>query len=167
MLDAALVKALNEQIHKELEAWYTYLAMAAWCEAQYFNGYASFMDAQSREEQAHAHRLIRYVLDRGADIVLKSISPPPREFGSLLELFTKSREQERANTRAIYELYELAKEKNDYATVAALQWFLDEQVEEEKVMDEALGLLRFAGDDRSAILALNDRYGKVRPKADE
>lgn len=165
MLDAALVRALNQQIHKELEAWYTYLAMAAWCDAQHFTGYAAFMEAQSREEQAHAHRLIRYVLDRGADLALQAIAPPAREYGSLLELFNKSMEQERANTRAIYELYELAKEKNDYATVAALQWFLDEQVEEEKVMDEALGLLRFAGDDRSAILALNDRYGKMRPQA--
>jgi len=166
MIDPKLEKALNQQINKELHAWYSYLSMAAYCDTQHLTGFASFMENQSREEQAHAHRLIRYVLDRGGRVDLQAITPPQAEYGSLLEMFSQSVEQERGNTRAIYELYELAKELNDYATVAALQWFLDEQVEEEKLMGDALGLLQFAGEDKSALLALNQQFGDRKAAED-
>jgi ferritin len=164
MLDQKLEVALNDQINKELQAWYAYLSMAAFCDTRHLTGFAAFMEMQSREEQTHAHRLIRYVLDRGGKVDLKAISPPQKEYGSLLEIFQQSLEQERSNTRAIYELYDLAKGGNDYATVAHLQWFLDEQVEEEKLMSDALGLLQFAGDDKSALLALNREFGARQPE---
>jgi ferritin len=90
---------------------------------------------------------------------LLPISPPGDRSRTILDIFETSLEQERANTRAIYELYDLAKGLNDYATVAHLQWFLDEQVEEEKVMSDAVGLLKFAGDDKSALLSLNREFG--------
>lgn len=160
MLHEKLEKALNQQINKELQAWYAYLSMAAYCDGLHLNGFASFMEAQSREEQAHAHRLIRYVLDRNGCVDLQAITPPDPERGTLFDVFTKALAQERSNTQSIYELYELAKEVNDYATVAHLQWFLDEQVEEEKVMTEAQGLVKFAGDDKSALLSLNRQFGE-------
>jgi ferritin len=159
MIDTRLEKALNDQVNKELQAWYSYLSMAAYCKARNFNGFGSYMEGHAREEQAHAHRLMNYVLDRGAKIELQSITPPTTEYASFVELFKRAVEQEKENTRAIYELYELAKEVNDYSTVAALQWFLDEQVEEEKVMTEAMGLIEFAGEDKSALLALNQQFG--------
>jgi len=160
MIDPKLARALNDQVNKELHAWYSYLSMAAYCKTLNLNGFATFMDGHAREEQAHAHRLMNYVLDRGGKFELQSISPPGDEFASLLEMFGRAVEQEKANTQAIYELYELAKNVNDYSTVAALQWFLDEQVEEEKVMTEALGLMQFAGDDKSALLSLNQQFGQ-------
>jgi len=166
MIDAKLEKAINDQINKELLAWYGYLAKAAYFDGRNLDGFAGFMDAQSREEQAHAHRLIRYLLDRGGSVELKTISPPAQEFGSILDVFKQSLEQEQANTRAIYQLYELAREVNDYATVSALQWYLDEQVEEEKTMSDAVGLLGFAGDDKSALLALNHQFASRIPQAD-
>ena len=160
MIDPKLEQALNGQINMELHAWYSYLSMAAYCKTRNLSGFAAFMDGHAREEQAHAHRLINYVLDRGGRVALAAISAPAAEFGSLLEIFVKSVEKEKENTRAIYELYDLAKGVNDYSTVAALQWFLDEQVEEEKVMTEALGLMQFAGDDKGALLALNQQFGQ-------
>jgi len=162
MLDPKLEKALNDQINKELQAWYSYLSMTAYFDTMNLRGFAAFMEAQSREEQAHAHRLIRYVLDRGGRVELQSITPPKAGYKSLLDVFERSVEQEKENTRAIYDLYEQAKDVQDYATVAHLQWFLDEQVEEEKVMTESLGLLRFAGDDKSALLSLNRDFGQRR-----
>jgi len=162
MMHATLEKAINQQINKELQAWYTYLSMAAYCDTLHLTGFATFMESQSREEQAHAHRLIRYMLDRGGRVDLQPLVAPPASFPSLLDIFQRSMEQERANTQAIYELYDLAKEANDYATIAALQWFLDEQVEEEKTMSDAVGLLKFAGDDKGAILALNQQIGAQR-----
>ena len=163
MIDARLEQALNQQINKELHAWYTYLSMAAFCDAMHLTGFAAFLEAQAREEQVHAHRLIRYVLDREGKVALAPISAPASEYTSLLDIFSASLEQERSNTRAIYELYDQAKALNDYATVAALQFFLDEQVEEEKTMSDPLGLLRFAGDDKSALLALNREFGQRKP----
>ena len=159
-MNSKLEKALNQQINKELVAWYNYLAMAAYFDEMHLDGFAVFMDAQSREEQAHAHRLIRYMLDRGGRVELQTISPPKQEFTSIRDVFHKSLEQEKSNTTAIYELYELAREINDYATVSALQWYLDEQVEEEKLMSDAVGLLEFAGDDKSALLALNHQFAQ-------
>ena len=165
-MDPKIEKALNQQINNELKAWYNYLAMTAWFEALHLNGFAAFMEAQAREEQAHAHRLFRYVLDRGGKVELTAISPPEHQFSSIEEVFSRSFEQEQSNTRSIYELYEVAKGLDDYATIAAVQWFLDEQVEEEKVMSEALGLIRFAGSDKAALLALNRQYGD-RPAQDK
>jgi len=159
MIDPKLEKALNDQVNKELQAWYSYLSLAAYCKSINFNGFGAYMETHAREEQAHAHRLMNYVLDRGAQIELQSITPPRTEYTSLVEVFARAVEQEKENTRAIYELYELAKDVNDYSTVAALQWFLDEQVEEEKVMTEAMGLVKFADDDKSALLALNQQFG--------
>lgn len=164
MIDAKLEQALNEQVNKELHAWYAYLSMAAYCKTLNLNGFAAFMDAHAAEEQAHAHRLMDYLLDRGGKLVLKSIAPPSGEYASLLDIFVKAVEQEQQTTRSIYELYELAKSANDYSTVAALQWFLDEQVEEEKLMSEAVGLVEFAGDDKSALLALNAQFGQRQPE---
>lgn len=160
MLDPKLENALNQQINRELAAWYTYLAMSAYFDGLHLRGFAAFMDAQAREEQAHAHRLFRYVLDRGGHVELQPITPPKHEYGSVLQVVEAARESERTNTQAIYDVYETAKSLNDYATVASLQWFLDEQVEEEKVMDELLGLVRFAGEDKSALLSLNRQYGR-------
>jgi ferritin len=135
--------------------------MAAYCKGRNLNGFGAFMENHAVEEQAHATRLLNYLLDRGGRVNLQAISAPKGEFDSLLDIFGKAMDQEKKNTRAIYELYDLAKGINDYSTVAALQWFLDEQVEEEKVMTEALGLLQFAGDDKGALLTLNQQFGQA------
>lgn len=160
MFDPAIEAAINKQINTELAAWYGYLAMTDWCDAQNLSGFASFLDAQSREEQDHARRLIQYLRDRGGRLELTRVEAPKRDFETLADIFGAALDQERHNTSQIHKLYDLAKQKNDYPTVSALQWFLDEQVEEEKTMDEALGLVRFAGEDRSAILTLNEQFGR-------
>jgi ferritin len=166
MVDQDIERALNQQINNELRAWYTYLGMSAYFDSLSLAGFASFMDGQAREEQAHAHRLFRYLLDRGGQVHLQTISPSESDYRSIIDAFGKAVESEKANTAAIYDLYQLARTKNDYATIAALQWFLDEQVEEEKLMTDALGLLKFAGDDKGAILALNREFREGHPTRD-
>lgn len=160
MMDKRLEKAINQQINVELAASYTYLAMAAYFDRQHLDGFGAFMQRQSDEEQVHAHRLFRYLLDRGAEVSLDAIPKPPAKFGSIEEVFRKSLEQEKANTKAIYELYDMAREIKDYATLAHLQWFLDEQVEEEKLMTDILGRLELAGEDKSAMLILDVETSK-------
>lgn len=159
MIDQAVEQAINQQINNELHAWYHYMQMSAYFEDLHLAGFARFFRNQSAEEQAHAQRLFQYLLDRDGNVDLKPIPAPRTDYSSVENVFEAAVGFEKDNTRSIHELYELAKDKNDYATIAALQWFLDEQVEEEKVMTEALGLVRFAGDDKSALLALNAQFG--------
>lgn len=160
MLDKKLEKAINDQINQELSASYTYMAMAAYLDKQNLTGYAKWMEQQSEEERGHAHRLFRYLLDRDANVTLEAISKPMHSFGSLKDVFQRSLKQERENTKAIYELYDLARAKQDYATLAHLQWFLDEQVEEEKTMGDILGRIELAGDEKTAILILDDQISR-------
>lgn len=155
MLDAKIQTALNRQINHEMTAAYSYLAMAAYCEEQNFSGFGSWLRQQRLEEIAHAMRLFDYLLNRGGNVDLAAIAKPQRDFNDLKELFEKSLRLEKINTDAINDLYGLAVDLKDYTTQSALQWFLDEQVEEEKIMTEIVSLLELAGNDRSALLVLN------------
>lgn len=155
MIDPKIVAALNSQINQELTASYVYLAMSAYFEARSLPGFAKWMQGQSDEEQAHAQRLFRYLLDRGGRIELEAIAKPPSGFDSVRAVLDLSLEQEEANTRAIHKLYGLARELDDYATLSHLQWFLDEQVEEEKLFGDVIGRLELAKDDASALLILD------------
>ena len=155
MLDPKIQTALNRQINHEMTASYSYLAMAAYCEEQNLSGFGSWLRQQRLEEIAHAMRLFDYLLNRGGNVDLAAIAKPQRDFNDLKELFEESLRLEKINTDAINDLYSLAVDLKDYTTQSALQWFLNEQVEEEKIMSEIVSLLELAGNDRSALLVLN------------
>lgn len=159
MISAEVEKALAGQINQEFTAAYTYLAMAAWFDRQSLDGFAHWMQMQYQEENMHGMKLFRYLLDRGGRLELEGIGKPRTDYSSVKEVFEKALEQEQENTRSINKLYELAGAMNDYATISHLQWFLDEQVEEEKSIEDILALLERAGDEPSALLYLNDRMG--------
>ena len=165
MLDPKIEKAMNQQIKNELEGWYTYMAMAAYFAKKNLSGFAQFMEKQSAEEQTHAARLFRYVLARDGNIQLEAISKPQKTYGSIQDVFALSLEQERENTEAIYHLYDLARECHDYGTQSHLQWFLDGQVEEEKIMSDILGRLELASTDNAALLLLDDQVHRLHPGA--
>ena len=159
MIPAEVQSALAAQINQEFTAAYTYLAMAAWFDRQSLDGFASWMELQHQEENAHGMRLFRYLLDRGGDFELAGIGKPRTEYSTVREVFETALAQEQENTAAINNLYELANSANDYATISHLQWFLDEQVEEEKSIEDILALIDRASDDPSALLYLNDKLG--------
>lgn len=162
-MDSRIEGALNKQINLEFSASYTYLGMALYMDEVHLSGFASWMVAQSDEERTHARRLLRYMLDRNGNVELDSIPKPKVDYGSVNEVFEASLTQEKSNTQSINALYALANELDDYATQAHLKWFLDEQVEEEKSVTDILGRLELAGDDKTAILildqALSERSG--------
>lgn len=162
MLKPKIEAALNQQINHELAASYSYLGMTAYFEAENLKGFAAWMRSQYNEEQMHANRLFAYVLDRGGKVTLDAIDKPVMSYKSPLAAFEAGLKMERANTAEINELYGLAQQECDWQTQSHLQWFLDEQVEEEKVFDEAVSLLKRAGTDASALLLLNDQFG-ARP----
>jgi ferritin len=160
MLDERIEKALNRQINHEMGAAYHYLAMAAFFERKNLSGFAAWMLQQRQEELNHAMRLYNYVLDRGGRVELDALSKPQGEFQDVHEVFALALEMEKENTEAIDDLYRQANELGDHATQSHLQWFLDEQVEEEKVFDEARSLLEMAGNDTSALLLLNEKFAR-------
>lgn len=163
MIDKKLQDAINNQINKEFAASYTYLAMAAHLDSMFLKGFASWMEKQSDEERGHGQKLLRYMLDRGGNVQLAAIPKPEAKLGSVKHVIELSLAQERENTAAIYDIYELARELKDYASQQQMEWFIQEQVEEEKTVSDILGRLELAGDDKSALLILDDQMGQ-RPK---
>lgn len=152
--------ALNEQINREFYASYLYLAMAAHFEAQSLDGFAGWMYAQSEEEYGHAMRILKYMLERGAQVELKAIAAPPEEFGSPLDIFKQALAHEQHVTQAIHALYKLAAEHEDYSTMKHLDWFIEEQVEEEATVGRIVDRLQMAGDDRAALLMLDSELAQ-------
>jgi len=159
MLKPEIEAALNHQVNNEMWAAYNYLSMTCFCENMNLNGFAAWMKAQRTEELAHAERLIQYILDRGGKVDLAAVKKPQSEYKDIRELFDQALAMEQLNTKAIHDLYSLATKLEDYSTQSHLKWFLDEQVEEEKVFDEVKSLLEMAGDDKSALLLLNEKFG--------
>lgn len=155
-----VLEAINKQISNEFSASFSYLAMAAWCEHHNYLGAASWLRAQSTEEHGHGMRLFNFVLARNAQPQLSEIPAPNGAFGSLAEVFEKALEQEKGVSRQIDALYELAFREKMFAAMAELQWFITEQVEEEKTVRDICAKFRMVGGDAAATLDLDRELGE-------
>lgn len=167
MLTKTILSALNKQINHEMNAAYNYLAMEAWFHSQNLAGFAQWMKVQRDEELEHARKLFDFVHDRGGEVELGSLAKPNGQFTSPRDVFAHAAKLEQGNTKAIHDLYALAVGEHDYATQSMLQWFIDEQVEEEKSTSEITALLEMAGDNQSALLLLNEKFGKRSAEAED
>jgi len=159
MMDKAVHDAINAQIKMEFDSAYIYLAMSAHFEDANLEGFAKWMRKQAGEEKEHAMRFFDYLVERGAAVKLKGIADPPARFGSAKEIFQQALEHERKVTKSIHAIYALAVENKDYPTQVMLQWFIDEQVEEEQQAEKAVRELEMAGDNMAALLMLDRSYG--------
>lgn len=159
MIHEELQAAINEQINQELTASYNYLGMSTYFDNENLDGFASWMLKQYDEEKVHAMKLLQYLQDRGGKVILNTIPAPETGYSNPLEVFQKALATEVDNTKSINELYELALKLNDHATKSHLQWFLDEQVEEEKSIEDIIALLGRIGDDSAGLLYLDDKLG--------
>lgn len=155
--------AINEQINIEFMSSYAYLSMSAWCERASFSGSAAWMRSQSQEEKEHAMKLYEFLADRDAKIELRPIPAPTVDFASLREVFEMALKNEEDVSASINKLYELALEEKAYATAAELQWFLTEQVEEEKTARLILRKFDLIGNDGPALLDLDRELGTRTP----
>ncbi len=147
--------AINEQITRELYSANLYLAMAAYYHSKNLNGFANWMRIQASEEMQHAMKFFDYLLERDGKIVLGTIDAPPTEWASTLDAFEKALEHERYITKNINELADLSFEQRDHATSNMLQWFVNEQVEEEATTGEIVDCLKLAGDSKSPLFMLD------------
>jgi len=159
MLSTAFHKAINEQINKEFYSSYLYLAMSAHFEDFNLPGFAKWMKMQADEEQEHGMKFFAYLLERGAKVELAPIAGPVIEGKTNLEIFKQVQAHEAAVTASINALYELALREKDYPGQIMLQWFITEQVEEEKNVADIIAKLEMIIDKGSAVLMLDHELG--------
>ena len=159
MFSNKVQEAMNEQIKNELYSAYIYLSMAAHFEAVNLPGFAHWMRMQSNEEVAHAMKFFDFINERGGRVELRSIDQPPIEWGSPLEIFETALGHEQKVTGMINNIYEIAINEKDYPSQIMLQWFIDEQVEEEKSAGEIVETLKMFGEKDTVILLLDRQLG--------
>ena len=160
MLSKDMNTVLNRQIQAEFQASYIYLAMSAYCDSLYLPGFAAWMRRQSEEERGHAMRLFDFVLARGGDVVLLEVDKPDSKFGSPLDMFETVLNHEENVTKQIHDAYKKALKQKDHATEVELQWFITEQVEEEKTAGDILARLKMVGKDTATLLMLDNELGE-------
>lgn len=160
MIGKKMEKALNEQINAEMYSAYIYLAMAAYFESKNLPGSASWMRVQTQEETAHAMKLYDFVCERGGRVVLKAIDEPPKDWKSPLAVFEAAYKHERYITGRINKLVDLALQEKDHATNAFLQWFVNEQVEEETTADGVVQNLKIAEKAPGAMFMIDRELGQ-------
>jgi len=156
----AMQDALNEQINKEFYSSYLYLSMAAYFEDKNLTGFAHWMRLQADEEREHAMKFYDFLLDAGGRVQLKAIEAPATEWKSNLEVAEQVAEHEGKVTASIHNLYEMALQEKEYPAQVMLQWFISEQVEEEKNAAELVAKLRLIEERGTAVLMLDHRLSK-------
>lgn len=167
MISERVQNAILEQINMEFSSSYSYLAMSAFCEWKEFEGCAKWLRIQSDEENAHAMKLYDFMLARNCRVKLKAIEIPEASYASIPDVFISAYEQEKQVSQSINDLYRLAHEENAYATAVELQWFITEQVEEEKTARRLVAQFDMVKDDPSALLDLDRELGARQPDAEE
>jgi ferritin len=152
--------AINDQIQKELYSSYLYLSMSAYFADRNLSGFAHWMRVQESEEREHAMKLYDFILERGGKVNLKAIDAPKAEWTSTLEVAEEVAAHEAKVTASIYALYETALKEKDYPAQIMLQWFISEQVEEEKNAAEIVENLKLIEKGGTAVYVLDHQLGK-------
>lgn len=160
MLSGKLQDALNEQINKEFFSEYLYLSMSAYLQAKDLDGFANYFSVQAQEEHFHAMKMFNFVNDVGGKVHLKAIDAPQTEFSSIIEVFELSLEHEKFITKSIDELMDIAIKENDHAVRSFLQWYVDEQVEEEATASRHITKLKMINGEGHGLLMLDNELGQ-------
>jgi ferritin len=159
MISEPMQDALSEQLNHEFYSAYLYLALSASCSNAEFNGAARWLETQYEEEIQHATKIYRYLIDQGVKVRLAAISEPPAEYGTLLDIYETSLAHEQSMTARLNDLSDQALGEKDHATYNLLQWFVNEQVEEEATLGEIIAKLRLVKDDGYGLLMIDNELG--------
>ena len=160
MINSKVEAALNDQIRKEFYSSYLYLGMAARFNSLNLKGFAKWMKVQAGEETKHGMKIYDFVEERGGKVVLQQINAPPSNPKSPREMFEEASQHEHMVTESIDKLIEVARGEKDNATEVFLQWFVNEQVEEEASTNEISQKLQLIGDSAPTLLMLDAELGK-------
>jgi ferritin len=164
MIGQKMLDAINEQISHEQYSAQLYLAMGAHCEHQGYRGFAHWLQFQAGEETGHAQRLMEIAHDLRGRVELKAMPAPPRDYGNLIDLFEQALQHEQGITRRIHALFELARSEKEYACELRLQWFVNEQVEEENSTGQILDHLKAVGLNGGSVWYMDSKLGKRAEK---
>jgi ferritin len=156
-MDKKMIDAINTQLNFEIESAHVYLAMQNYFAAMSLKGFEHWFQIQFREELEHAEKFMDYLNDRGARVEIRGFDNPKNDFSSIFEVLKTSLNHEKEVTRRINELMALAIELKDYATVSFLNWYVDEQVEEEANFSELIDKVEFL--DNKGIYMLDKELG--------
>lgn len=157
MIDEEIEEAINDQINAEMYSAYLYLSMAADFAEKNLDGFENWMRIQAKEEMSHAMKFYDYLQERGGRVKLREIEEPKNEWETPLEAFEDALEHEKYVTSRINDMVDLADDKKDRATYNMLQWYVDEQVEEEDSAEKIVQKLKMIGDDTSALMMFDQK----------
>ena len=159
MASQKILDALNQQLNKEMLSSYLYLSMAAYFDTKNLSGMSSWMRSQSEEEYEHAMKFYDFILRIGGEVKLTSIDSPQTNWDSPLKIFEDSLAHEKFISKSIHEIMDLAIEESDHPTKSFLQWFVDEQVEEEDSVQQIVENFRLIGDSKGGLFMLDRELG--------
>ncbi len=160
MISKTMQDAFNEQMKHEFYSSYLYLSMSAYCDRANLPGLARWMRAQAQEENKHGMKIFDHLLDRGGKVELQQLGRPPADFATPREVFEQAHKHEEQVTASINKVYGLAVDERDFASTAFLDWFVREQVEEEKTSGLLAEQFRMVGEDRPGLLMLDRELGQ-------
>jgi len=160
MISKKIENAINKQINAELYSAYLYLSMASYYESVNLRGFAKWMEAQAGEEQEHAMKFYGYINERGGRVIFDSIAKPPSKWDSPLAVFEETYKHEQNVTAMINDLMELARSEKDNATEILLQWYVNEQVEEEASASAYVEKLKMIGSSGNGLIMLDHELGQ-------
>ncbi|EKQ54427.1 MULTISPECIES: ferritin [unclassified Clostridium] len=156
MLSEKLFKALNDQVNFEIYSSYVYLAMASYCESKDLSGFANFFKVQCQEELFHAMKFYDYIFQKNGVVTLEQIEKPNGDYDSIASAFEAGYEHEQIVTSRLYRIADIATEEKEHATISLLNWFINEQVEEENTFNTIIKKIRRCENNPAALYMLDD-----------
>lgn len=159
MISEQINEILNEQINKEFYSGYLYLSMSAHLKELGLNGFASWMRHQAKEEVEHGLKIFDYLIDCDSFVTLKQIRMPEFEFNGILSVFNIVYEHEKCITHSIMSVARKAEEECDRTTLNFVDWFIEEQVEEEEAVKNIIKRLEMFGDNKVALFLMDKELG--------
>lgn len=157
-LNKKVEEVLNKQINAEFWSAYMYLSMSSYLEEKGLSGFANWLKVQYHEENVHGMKLFNYIIERDGRVLLEPIGKVPHDWSGVLDLFEEVYKHEQHVTTLINKCMSVALEESDHATVSMLQWFVDEQVEEESTSRDILDKLRIIGGDGQGLYMMNEEF---------
>lgn len=160
MISDNMCNALNKQVNAELFSSYLYLSMSAWFSQKSLSGFANWMRVQAQEEMFHATKMYDYILERGGKVTLEAIDKPQSDWESDIDVIQEVVNHEAKVTGLINDLVDLALDERDHAANIFLQWFVEEQVEEESSVGDVLERIKMVSGNSGGMFALDMELGK-------
>jgi ferritin len=164
-MDEDFLNLFISHMNAEFESYYLYLSMAGYFEQNSWTGFAKWMHLQAEEERMHAMKFYQYLLDRGYYPKLLAIKQPKAQWNSILEVFEESLKHEQLISKKINELMAMADNQKDYGSRIFLNWFIEEQIEEEASVGEIVDKIARVKDDTKGLMFLDNELGQRRPVA--